>query len=100
MRVLNRRQLVTAMERHAASRPAIKRWLLLTESSRWQSFQNVRQTFASADKVGVGSAAQYVFNIAGNRFRLIALVDFEEQTVFVQAVLTHAEYDKGGWRSS
>ena len=57
------------------------------------SFAALRATFASVDKVG----NLYVFNIGGNKYRLIASVAFVVRTVWVKAVLTHAEYDKGKW---
>jgi mRNA interferase HigB len=40
-----------------------------------------------------------VFNIGGNKLRLIAAIHFNRQKVFVRAVLTHAAYDQGGWQS-
>lgn len=51
-------------------------------------------TFASANKVG----NRFVFNIGGNKYRLIASVSFSTRQVFVKAVLTHAEYDDGDWQ--
>jgi mRNA interferase HigB len=46
------------------------------------------------DKVG----GRYVFNIGGNKFRLIAGIQFATQRLFVKTVLTHREYDKGDWK--
>lgn len=51
--------------------------------------------FPSAD--GVENLT--VFDIGGNKYRLIALVDYEYQKVFIRAILTHAEYDKEGWKN-
>jgi mRNA interferase HigB len=39
-----------------------------------------------------------VFNIGGNKYRLITLVDYAYQKVFVRAILTHAEYDREDWK--
>ena len=39
-----------------------------------------------------------VFNVKGNNFRLITESFYEDQTILVRHVLTHAEYDKGNWK--
>ena len=55
----------------------------------------MRHTFPLADKVG----EFVVFNIAGNRYRLIASIHFNRGKVYVRDVLTHQAYDRGGWRT-
>ena len=50
--------------------------------------------FPSADKVGKLT----VFNIGGNRVRLIAAIHYNRRKVYIRAVLTHEEYDRGTWR--
>jgi len=54
----------------------------------------LRATFRGVDKVG----ERFVFNIGGNKYRLIAAIAFEPQLLWVKAVLKHAEYDKGDWK--
>ena len=53
----------------------------------------LKRIFNSVDKVG----SHTVFNIGGNKYRVIAIVRFEAQVLYVRGVLTHAEYDKGNW---
>jgi mRNA interferase HigB len=48
----------------------------------------------SVDKVG----ERFVFNIGGNKYRLIASIAFTPQLFWIKAVLTHADYDKGEWK--
>ena len=48
----------------------------------------------SVDKV----SDRYVFNIGGNKYRLIAWLHFDTKRCYVKAVLTHSEYDKGKWK--
>ena len=57
--------------------------------------QAVKNQYANAS---ICSNSRVVFNIGGNKYRLIAGVDFARRTVWIKAVLTHAEYDKGAWK--
>ncbi|WP_368041857.1 type II toxin-antitoxin system HigB family toxin [Nostoc sp. TCL240-02] len=70
-------------------------WYKLTSVAKWQNLVELRQTFPSADQVGNFT----VFNIGGNNYRLITLVDYEYQKVFIRHILTHAEYDKDDWKN-
>jgi len=64
------------------------------ESNRFNHLVDLKKTFGSADQV----EPHTVFNISGNKYRLIATVDYSLQSVAVECVLTHAEYDEGRWR--
>lgn len=61
----------------------------------WQNWSDVRASFASADLVG----NCVVFNIAGNKYRLITRILYQSQKVFILKVMTHKEYDKGKWKT-
>ena len=67
-------------------------WRWLVEHNAFGNFANLKRAFNSVDKV----ANYYVFNIAGNRYRVIAAIHFNTQSLYVRAVLTHRDYDK--WR--
>jgi mRNA interferase HigB len=54
----------------------------------------VRGTHPQADAVGRCT----VFNIHGNRYRLIAAINYEHRVLYIRGIYTHAEYDKGGWK--
>jgi mRNA interferase HigB len=87
-----------ALREFAAVQPEangpLQAWRRLIEKGEYGSFAALRATFASVDKVG----ERLVFNIGGNKFRLVAAVDFARGLVWVKAVLTHAEYDQGAWK--
>ena len=72
----------------------LSHWAAVVESVAWLNPADVRRTFNSADFVGDLT----VFDIGGNKFRLIAYLHFRRQIVFIKAVLTHKEYDKGTWK--
>ena len=59
-----------------------------------QRFTDVRAFYSSADQVGKCT----VFNIAGNKYRLITVIHFNTGRVYVRRILTHAEYDRGAWK--
>lgn len=62
-------------------------------------FADVRRTYPSADKVKVASGNTVtVFNIGGNKIRLVTAIHYNTQTVYILRVLTHQEYDKEGWK--
>lgn len=66
----------------------------LIESGAFSNFAQLKATFSSVDKVG----DKYVFNVGGNKYRLVAAIAFQPGLVWVKAVLTHSEYDKGAWK--
>ncbi len=64
------------------------------ESKVFADFNDLRATFASADYVD----GLTVFDIGGNKYRLITAIHYNRHKVFIRAVLTHAEYERGGWK--
>jgi mRNA interferase HigB len=94
MHVITRRRLNEFVERHPDAAPALAHWYRLMKSGSYHSFVDLRRVFPSADQVG----RLTVFNIGGNRARLIAAIHYNRQRVYIRAVLTHGEYDEGGWK--
>lgn len=94
MHVISRKALVAFWERHPDSKEPLIRWFKIVSSSEFESFDKLRTTFPSADKV----KELIVFNIGGNKYRLIASIHFNRQKVYVRHVLTHQEYSRGGWK--
>lgn len=92
MLILGRGVIDEAMRRHARLRGPIRRWIELAESAQWTSIADARATFPTAD--AVKETTFTCFNISGNSFRLIAVVDYPLQQLVIREVLTHAEYDK------
>ena len=61
-----------------------------------QNLAELKQTFPSVDLVG----KCYVFNVGGNKYRVITRIHFNRQMVFIRFVLTHSDYDKDKWKSA
>lgn len=69
-------------------------WYHTMESNIFTDFNDLRATFASADYVD----GLTVFNVGGNKYRLIAAIHYNRRKVFIRAILTHADYDQGDWK--
>jgi mRNA interferase HigB len=95
MHIITRSRLTLFCEKHPNAETSLRLWYKLTALAQWQNFAQLRQAFPSADLVGNLT----VFNIGGNNYRLITLVDYKYQKVFIRHILTHAEYDKEKWKN-
>lgn len=92
MRLISNKALRDFAKRQREADEPLQAWRKLIERSSFSSFSELKRAFNSVDKVG----NYFVFNVAGNRFRLVAAIHFNTQTLYVRAVMTHAEYDD--WR--
>ncbi len=94
MRVITNRRLLEFSAIHHDAGGSLQAWRMAMESTAFGSFAELRDVFGSVDKVG----DLYVFNIAGNKYRLIAFLHFDRQLCYIKQVLTHSEYDRGAWK--
>ena len=94
MRVISRRATRDFGAKHPDSVPSLSNWLVIARKARWRNFAELREDFGSADQVG----RRTVFNIAGNKYRLIGRVNYQTQKVFILRIMKHAEYLKGEWK--
>lgn len=74
-----------------AAKAAMTEWHTMASNAVWSSFSDVKATFNSADYVKDG---KIVFDIGGNKYRLVALIGFKSKRVFILFVGTHADYDR------
>lgn len=95
VRVISRRELFEKAERFADARVAVRVWLHRVTAASWRNLEELRRDFPATDMVGPLA----IFNIKGNRYRLIVRMVFEAQRVYIKEFLTHAEYDQGGWKT-
>jgi mRNA interferase HigB len=99
VRVISLKRLRAFWESHPDAEDPLRLWYRTTRHANWASLADVRRTYPHADGVRVGrDETLTVFNICGNRYRLIARIRYEFELVNVRAVLTHAEYDRGAWK--
>jgi mRNA interferase HigB len=89
MELLGRDRAANHQKKHPTTRPGLNHWLSAVEEAHWGNFSELKVTFRSADYVD----PFVVFNVGGNKCRIVALVDFEAQLVQIDRVMTHREYD-------
>jgi mRNA interferase HigB len=94
MHIITRKRLNEFAASHPGSRSALEHWYREMKRRSFSSFAELRSVFATADRVGKVT----VFNIGGNKARLVAAVHYNRRRVYIRAVLTHAEYDAGTWK--
>ena len=78
-------------EGYPESKEALLNWYLKVKNGNWSNFHELKKSFNSIDAVGNN---RYVFNIKGNSYRLIALISFNAQKVYIRFIGTHAAYDR------
>ena len=93
MRIVSHRRLVEfySSEGHGDSQAALERWYDTAEKADWKNLSDIKVDFPATDYVG---NQHYVFNIKGNKYRLIVVVKFTIGHIFIRFVGTHSEYDK------
>ena len=79
---------------------AFEDWFKLTRGASWRSFQDAKALFGQTDVASDTSTKRTatIFDIGGNKYRIITLVDYTRQTVLITHVMDHKEYDRGNWK--
>lgn len=94
MHVITKSALVKFWTKHPEAQGPLQDWFNTMEKQVFTDLVNLQQTFASADYVD----GLIVFNIGGNKYRLIVSIHYNRHKVFIRDVLTHAEYDRNDRR--
>lgn len=91
MHVISRTRLIDFWIKHPDSEIPLKVWFKKVKQARWKGKNELKKDFPSADYVGND---RVVFDIKGNKYRIVVLVFFSGQKMFIRFVGTHSEYDK------
>lgn len=94
MRVITNRRLIEFAAIHPDAGIPLQAWRRAMEAHTFSTFAALRRQFSSVDRVG----DLYVFNIGGNKYRLIAFLHPGRQLAYIKCVLTHVRYEKGDWK--
>jgi mRNA interferase HigB len=99
MRVITRKRLREFAQQHPDAAEPLENWYRLFRAAEWESLQDVRRVYPHADAATVASGRTVtVFNLCGNKYRLIAAIHYHRQRVYVLRLLRHAEYTKNSWK--
>ena len=91
MRIISRKKLKEFWERHPDVRQAIQAWYDDAKHAEWKGPADIKAVFRNASLVG---SNRVVFNLKGNRYRLVVAIRYEYGIVFIRFIGTHQEYDR------
>ncbi|HEV8718825.1 MAG TPA: type II toxin-antitoxin system HigB family toxin [Candidatus Binatia bacterium] len=94
MHIITRKRLNDFIAMHPEAKSSLEHWYKLMKQRDFVSLVDLRSVFPHADQVGKLT----VFNIGGNKARLVAAIHYNRHKVYIRAVLTHQEYDKSKWK--
>lgn len=101
MNVITRKRIVDFARRHTDAAGPLELWYRTARHARWRDLSEVRATFPHADPVTLPSGnVVTVFNIGGNKYRLITALHYNRQRIYILLLMTHAEYSKQAWKRS
>lgn len=94
MHVITQQRIWEAKKRYPEALSALDGWYRIIKKNNFNNFNELKKSFNSVDKVD----ELYVFDIGGNKLRLIANIHFVGQKIYIRHIFTHKEYDKGNWK--
>ncbi|MBD2501381.1 type II toxin-antitoxin system HigB family toxin [Anabaena azotica] len=96
MRIISETRLKQACEQYPEAEPGIQAWKKLVKMQTWNSFADVKATSIFApDQV----KNFVIFDIGGNKYRLITKINYKTKAIYIREFLTHAEYDQDKWKN-
>ncbi len=93
MHIITRKRIIEAERKHPDCAGALRGWYRVMKRGRFANFAELKSAFNSVDKAG----NLYVFNVGGNKLRIIVAVHFNTGRAYIRNILTHTEYDQEKW---
>jgi len=91
MRIIARSTLKAFWEKHSDSEEPLKAWFKVSSNADWKTPPEVKACYSNASILQDG---RVVFNIAGNKYRLVAWINYPYRVLYIRFVGTHEEYDE------
>jgi mRNA interferase HigB len=91
MRVITKRTLLDFWEKHPDALSPLSAWYAEAVKAQWSTPQDIKLQYKTASFLGDN---RVVFNVGGNKYRLIVKINYPYGTVYIRFIGTHAEYDK------
>ena len=102
MRAISPKKLREFSRKHPEAAAPLDAWLRFVREGRFGNPADLKRAFRTVDLVpikrGDRNIPHYIFNIGGNKFRLVATIHFNTQIIFIRDILSHQEYDTGKWK--
>lgn len=95
MHIISRKKLRNFWSQYPRARRPLDAWYRTTRHAVWDSFDDVKALFRHADRY----KRFVIFDIGGNKFRVIAAIHYNRRKVYIRHILTHAEYTRGDWKN-
>lgn len=90
MHIISQKRIKDAQKKHPHSITALDGWYRIVKKNNFEDFADLKKFFNSVDKV----KHYYIFDIGGNKLRLIASINFPRKKILIRDILTHAQYEK------
>jgi mRNA interferase HigB len=94
-KIISKRRLREFWLINPSAKQALLSWYETVKKAEWENFSDVRESFRSADIY----RDCVIFNIGGNKFRLITKIRYKKKRVYIRFILTHSDYDKDAWKT-
>lgn len=91
MVIISKSKLINFYDTDLKAKAPLIKWYNKTVLCDWKDFHNIKQTFNSTDSVGND---RFVFNVAGNNYRIVAMIHFNKRTIYIRFVGNHQQYDQ------
>ncbi len=96
MHIISKKRLREFWNRRPESETALRAWHQTVKHAHWNKFADVKASFRSVDIY----ERCHIFDVGGNKYRIIAAIHYNTHRVFILCVLTHVEYDRGTWKAN
>ena len=91
MVIISKGAIYPFVNRYPLSAGSLNEWFEKSKNANWRNFTDIKNTFNTVDSIGND---RYIFDIAGNNYRLIAMIHFKIRTVYIRGIFTHSKYDE------
>ena len=91
MIIISKSIIYVFAEKHPDVRDAVDDWYRKVKLANWSNFGEMKNAFNTVDYVGND---RFVFNLKGNRYRIVVMIHFNRRTLYIRFLGTHKEYDK------
>lgn len=96
MHVISRKRFKDFWDKHPSSKAVLEAWFKLMRQGSYGMFSDLQTTFSRSEVDKVGRYT--VFDVGGNKYRIITVIHYNREKIYVREVLTHAQYDKESWK--